>query len=630
MNRTRQEHPSRKVGNTFNTRLEALLRRISGRPDPVATSGFPAPVHPAFPDQGACNNGLAESLTSSLSDARKLATQTSDLLKQYTASCDMLDLVEVARTQCLESRSKLTTLACKLRDGVDSSDGDGSPPNLADKTCVDPLNSSLYLALLPSFLEEVSQSSQMASSLLQEAQKLSMCLNKPGIGTEYREIFIADVRSLEDSLDDLVRRAEEVTVTVQKLREVRRIWSIMVSLDGELRALATNLKDEIKKRCWTQQVGGEAMPPTPESLVPALSSDEYNSVSFEEQIKRLNVHFSDDIVVPLGDMKSALPELLWILLQEKQVSLEKLIRGIRAVDNLLSAVHRQALAMDAIREEAHRLENQIEDAKICYDEYYSSINTELQSTSLDTTVADKGLALSSSVDKISDTANDFLESLHSRVPFISSTSSSTSDGLTLANMQLLHLSTFDATATDRAVRNDSNAYAIRLSGAIKSLLHKRSLNDFYLTSRELTKHLGYAHTLLNSFEGKLEKASQRLAHVIEPESEDADSYISVTLLLEQVLPIEQLLSSAEALIARMRDHQVGRTDSSTVALLSARQGVFNEANAHLDSLRRKLEDYIMQVDRVNESRSSESMESGREVEADSEKVERGDDTVDGR
>lgn len=571
----------------LKTRFESFVRRISNRSDPNA-SNFPMPVHSAFPDQIEHNRVLAQSLASSLNDARELAQKVNELLKQYAASCDLIDSAEAIRGRCLEARSKLGTLAIRLRDGVDSSDGHSPPPNLADPACVDPLHSSTYLAMFPSLVDEVSASSHPSIHLIQEARKLLVSLTRPGIQNGYVEGFMADINALQSSVEDVNRCKEEADTIVQTLKDVRRIWVIVGNIGTDLHTLANTLREEIQKHRWTQQIGGEIMPPTPESLVPVLVADDGRPCSSEQLLKEICNRLSEDVKIPLENIKSSLPEPLRTFLQDKLVFLENTVLEVRTIDRLLSAVRQQTSAMDDVREEAHLLENQIEEAKVSYDEYYNSIKSDRLSLSSDLVADDKESALLGTANEISDRVNAFLSGLHARIPIIGQTPYNAMNELSLKNMGSLEQLSLDASTIDNAVRSDSNAYAIRLSGALTSLLHKRSLNGYYKLYREAILHLSDAHGLLTLSDERCKEAKGKLKIGLTGEGEtlsDAGSSPDADFA-----SITDALSSAEACVIKMREFLASNDDTanedcSAVTLLLSLQERLNEEKLRLDGLK---------------------------------------------
>ncbi|THH10070.1 hypothetical protein EW145_g1570 [Phellinidium pouzarii] len=553
VDRALNQQPLRRNETTFSARLDTLSKRLSTRADPASSAvTFPLPTHSLFTDQSAFNANLVQLLSSELMSARDLLSKADNLVVSYRASCEAIDSAEDVRRGFSELQVKLISTTNRLRDGFKANDGDGSPPDLRHPSCVEPLRSSAYLAMLPSLVEEALQNEQSAMQLIKRARLTSLRLDRPGIDGAYKDYFLDDVRDLELHLDTSMKIRIDTTKDVSLLRDVRRVWSAMDDVTKRLDTIIAELRDALVRHRWRQQIGGEMIPLTPESPRPVLPADVSTPDTAKEQLHVLREHFMQHIISPLDLLCDALPSPLYESVNTRRFSVENCICDAQSMNSLWLDVQRQTTVMESVREEVHAMESRIEDLKVQYDEHFHSMLQGLDSSAglaalvLDGDIDKIQSVLAQSTDGIQTDVRVFVESLHTLVPFISRHPPSPTLDF-FFNKQVIWIAR-DVSRQLSSVREDIRAVSSQLedqNGMFEELYDTNSGSDLMVD--------GYA------------------------------SHSSIKACLDTITKtdaprIGQSISDTRELIIRMRAFPGVQDDATNLGVLSARTSALDEVN----------------------------------------------------
>ncbi|KAI5125054.1 hypothetical protein M0805_007477 [Coniferiporia weirii] len=630
INQALKQHPIRRNEASFSARLHALTKRVLARTDPASSSTtFPLPTHPLFSDQSTFNTSLVRLLSSEINTARGLTSEADSLVSLYHANFETIELVEDMRRELSELNAKLSSTTRRLRDGFQADDGDGSPPDLSHPSCVEPLRSSAYLAMLPSLVEEALQGEQIVLKLVKRARLASSRLVNPGIDDTYRSSFVQEVLDLEAHLDTAVKVRDDVSRAVSKLRDVKRVWLSMDDLTRRLESIMAELRDALARHRWRQQIGGEMTPLTPESPRPVLPAELSTPDEIEERLRVLQGQHTQDIVSPLDLLSVTIPQTLYEYLNSRRRSIESFISDARSMNSLWLDVQRQTSAMECVREEVHALESRIEDTKVQYDDYFllmlrnSDSSSEWPAHDPGSDMDTRESTLAKSADEVQADVKILIESLPTRVPLISRRTPSPGAFSPKKTAETLALRLpFDPAAVDRVVRGDSNAYTMRLSSGMKSLVYKRSSNVFYRTARDVDVLLAGLREDIRTLGKQLEDQSLIFSNTPGTPSmlptNGQSSLASLRIWIDTVTGtdtprIGQCISDTRKSIARMRSFPGVQDDVTNLGVLSARTSSLDEADLQLHRIFGKIETLKAEMTQAEQTEIARLMDKARGV-----------------
>ena len=197
-------HPTSRQSSSFSSRVDSILKRLAVRDDPASpASHFPRPDHPLFPDQRSSNEALMQCLTLEIGKASQLAEKVDKAAKKYRTSYEAVKRVQILLQDVQEVSITLTSIINKFKEGVSSDDQDDVPPDLISE---DPTSHFMFLALLPSLLEETTRAIKDADERI-KASPAALCgLELPGIDKTFREKAASDFQKLT------VLRAETLSI----------------------------------------------------------------------------------------------------------------------------------------------------------------------------------------------------------------------------------------------------------------------------------------------------------------------------------------------------------------------------------------------------------------------------------
>ena len=130
-------HPTARQDANFMSRTNVLNKRALLRGNPAISPMFPKPEHPHFPEQPKCTNEVVDHLTSEMTAALQAVRKVEMCAKEYHASLEAVKQVEAVCKSASELSSRFLSVIDRLKNGIATSNGDGTPPDLATETCLD-------------------------------------------------------------------------------------------------------------------------------------------------------------------------------------------------------------------------------------------------------------------------------------------------------------------------------------------------------------------------------------------------------------------------------------------------------------------------------------------------------------
>ncbi|KAJ4472220.1 hypothetical protein J3R30DRAFT_3298867 [Lentinula aciculospora] len=476
------QHPTARSSSAFITRSDALLKRLQLRGNPaLSTSTFPRPVHPLFPQQSDFNESLAQTLSSEIKHTTELVRNVESLAKRYRASYDAVNRVETLNAAVSTLIVTFDSIVDRLENGIPSSEGDGTPPTLLSHDCLDLGRHSVFVALLPSLLDELAKADQAASELVRQVPPALLHLNFPGVDQEFKSDASAQILRLT-TLRERAQHLNNVTVgRVGRLREARKIWTTMDAMLKDLQLIRREAIDEMDRRRWRQETTNiSGAPPTPESPptipLPLYPFPQYTDL--ESQMSQLSARLDKGVDDPLASLLKTLEAPLKNHLSQSAQNLKGHFARVKRMIDLLRSIHKQTSVMNNIHEECNALQLRIDDITIRYE---SKIEDILNDTPIDEQASDTDESMGNEFSVAHSAAMAFVNSLAERVPLVGQSSQ--------VSFVKRSFSTIDLTSTtqpsglfielpfnlhdiDESVRADCNSYAIRLNGQVRTLEQK--------------------------------------------------------------------------------------------------------------------------------------------------------------
>ena len=168
-------HPSSRQDSVFSARAGAIVKRLSSRENPCSvTSSFPRPTHPLFPDQPSANNTITKVLGEELEIGLSLAAMLERNALDYHAACEAVMGAKHSVTSANELSNSYVSVLHHMLNGVESSDGDGTPPDVTTESCLRETKHATFLALHPSLLQQHDKFDEEVGSVLQASLLLGL------------------------------------------------------------------------------------------------------------------------------------------------------------------------------------------------------------------------------------------------------------------------------------------------------------------------------------------------------------------------------------------------------------------------------------------------------------------------
>ncbi|ESK97436.1 growth arrest-specific 2-like [Moniliophthora roreri MCA 2997] len=535
------QHPSGRLSSSFTSRADALVKRLQLRGNPVApNNSFPRPVHPLFPEQAPFNEMLAQSLSSDILAATSMAKSVDAAAKDYKSKYEAVKRVEMLKDAATEVSDTLSGLIGRLQNGIDGGEGDGSPPLLASTDCLDPTKHSVYLALLPSMLEELGKADNSAGDLSRSLPAALLRLDFNGIDPDFKAGASEVLSKLIVLRGNAQQTRDEVTGRASRLREARKIWSAMDTALKDLELIRREAVDTIDSVRWRQESHStHGAPPTPESppsLPLPLGPSEDNQVAhFSSQMVDLVSRVSEGVYNPLAVLSKTLEDPLKDSLSQTADSLKSHYERVKRIIDLLRSVCGQASAMASIRDESNNFHLRIESLIVRYD---SLIQNVLEDSETDSAAAEMQNQLAC----LKDSSLSFIDDIAHRVPLVSPRSQNTSfikRSYSSLELTANFLSTdqpielpFELQSLDDAVRADCNAYSMRLNGQVRNLEQAAANYQSALMAKD-------ADTAYSSAVVDMDDAEKRLSALKE-------GYTSVVTREDKLQSLADLLPGIES------------------------------------------------------------------------------------
>ncbi|KAH9939908.1 hypothetical protein B0H21DRAFT_755749 [Amylocystis lapponica] len=445
-------HPTSRQDAAFLSRSNALIKRLFMRTNPASSNGaFPNPTHHLYPDQHASNDAITRLLSSELSSAIEQAKKVESCAKDYHASLEAVRRVESACKAASDLSSQLTSLI---------------------EPCLDSSRHSVFLAMLPTILQELQKADEDVGLLLPSARAALLHLDRPGVDPQFKADSASEIERMETLRGDASRAREQVIARASTLSEVRQIWSEMGQAFEELEDIRGDIVDAIERDMWRQHVRPHDAPPTPESPVtslpatPRTGSPEATMTRLEHAEARLEQQVLSPLSAVSPSVGPALKDCMCTMVRYWE------------------SAQKQAVAMAGVQDEVHGLQIQLEELKVRFDKGIQDVLADtLSGANLQQVEGD----LDGELKRCQDSVQTFTDTLSRRVPFVghvhitggvnvvaTKKRFSMSGSFSLDRVQ--HAAQpdfpFDPAALDRAVRADANSYSMMLSGGVKSLEQK--------------------------------------------------------------------------------------------------------------------------------------------------------------
>ncbi|KAH9030162.1 hypothetical protein EDB85DRAFT_1964325 [Lactarius pseudohatsudake] len=478
-------HPSSRQDSVFSARAGAIIKRLSSRENPCSViSGFPRPTHTLFPDQPTANNSITKVLGEELEIGLSLAARLERSALDYHAACEAVRRAEHSVTSANELTNSYVSVLHHMLNGVDSSNGDGSPPDVTTELCLRETKHAAFLALLPSLSQQLDKSDEEAGGVLPIAQASLLGLADINVEPGFKDRLSSAIQRLEDVRAESENTRAAMTERVNLLRDVRKIWISAGSILKDVGTIRGELDDLMEQQKWKSSTASH-LPPTPESVNASLPLSSRTLENATEQVALLQANFDQDVHTGVSALPGVVSPGLRMHLVKCREGLSAILEHSRQMIRLTDNIDRQALAMAAIRDETHDLQARLEDTENRFDMLAEQI---LDGSSLDD-LEDLRLDLASDATSIQLACQTLMDSLPHRVVFVSPDSYGTMISNTLTPGTRRRISppldlTLDAlpsppfeppidlTHLDHVVRTDCNAFALHIAGGVSSLQRK--------------------------------------------------------------------------------------------------------------------------------------------------------------
>jgi len=567
------QHPTSRQSTAFVSHADTLLKRLLLRGNPTGPSStFPCPVHPLVSDQPSSNEALARSLSSDISTAMGLVKKVDRAAKEYRETLEVAKDVEALSQTAQVLSATFTSVHERLTNGVRTSDGHGSPPDLTSKACLDPTQHSAFLTLLPDILKEADRASEKTTLLLRAYRTAVLKLDRPGIDASFKTDAVSEINRLGQQRDATQLAKNEVVARVGRLRDVRKIWDTMEDALVTLEETKREVGDAMERKRWKQQAVQSGTPLTPESPMTILPSPAVSSTDVLKRLDNIQVKLAREVATPLSS-RSVPPEApLTDWLSQSFMGLSTYLDNLKQMSRLLEAIQHQASVMEVVRQEVEDFQIRIEESKIRFD------------TGFQNTLGDGGhgmelveteAILTDDAKELKDAVQYFMDGLSQRVPFVAQrdvpsqarpnfiTKRFTSVDIKLGvspQSAAIELP-FDLTSLDDAVRADSNSYVMRLAGDLRSLDTKKDHYKLAQLAKELDSAVAAtvddidgATRGLHSLKTPLSKVSEgsagdgRIIEQLQMLSQDIDDFSEANRarIARSFSPIRDLLRRMDA------------------------------------------------------------------------------------
>lgn len=492
-------HPSSRQDSIFSSRTSSIIKRLSCRENPTSPySSFPRPTHTLFPDQSSANDSTTKILGEELEVGLALARRLERSALEYHAACEAVKRAEHSVTSTDELSNAYDSVLHNMLNGVESSDGDGSPPDLTSESCLRETKHAAFLALLPSFLRQLDKADQESRIVLPTARASLLGLADTNVEHGFKDRLSSAIQRLQGVRAESDRARVTMTERVGLLRDARKVWVSAGSILTGLGTIREETGDLMEQQKWKSSTTSH-LPPTPESIDASLPSSDKTLANASEQAALLRERFVRDVDAGISALPRSMGPGLRLYLAKRRDVLSAILEHTQQMIRLAERVNKQALEMTAIRDETHDFEVRLEDTKTRLDTLAEQI---LDGSSSGDTLDNSRRDLASDARSIQAACQTFMDSLAHRVIFVSSDASgmglshtqnpslrrrrSSPLDLTLETVQTPVLEPLiDPAYLDHVVRTDCNAFALHLATGISSLQQKMTDLNVVLDARAI-------------------------------------------------------------------------------------------------------------------------------------------------
>lgn len=478
-----------------------MVKRLTLKPDlTLFKSSFPRPCHSLFPDQAASNDLIIKTLSSEIAEAMKLAREAESAVQEYHHRLEAVKRAETLQRRIQDILEQFDHVSNKFANGVQGIDGqgDGSPPDLNTKACLDPIRHTTFLAMFPSWVQEYDRLDQETNSCLIEAEATFARLKiLPGIDDK----FMADLTSLITRLSNQrqsVRLAKEDIVNkVQRLKEARHFGEVLSKAMDAVEDVQAQVIDALERQRWRKSSArNNTAPDTPDSDSPQLHSAPFPFTSVLDQLSNemhtWNGSLSEEVETNFRRLSLTLEAPLSSYLRSSSEGVLHSIQNVHTLISLCRDVIKQATAMSDMLNDASELGYKINEI---LNELEDKRQVILEGNFSPDEVCLLEHDLSSRVSLLQDAVQAFNDGMASRIPLLGY-----SNGMKKSSRSAAHAASsinseerlcrlmdvavpFNISVSNTEIRDEANAVAMRLTNNVQSVL--RSLN--YLHAASLAK-----------------------------------------------------------------------------------------------------------------------------------------------
>ncbi|KAI0248689.1 hypothetical protein BJV78DRAFT_1233619 [Lactifluus subvellereus] len=488
-------HPSPRQDSVFSSRTSTIVKRLSSRESPSSVaSGFLRPTHALFPDQPSANDAIAKVLREEREIGLTLARRLERSTLEYHAACEAVRKAEHSVTSANGLSSTYDSVLHHMLNGVESSDGDGTPPDLTSESCLRETKHAAFLALLPSLLQRLDKSDEEARSILPTARASLLGLGHINVEPDFKDRLLSAIQRLDDVKADSDRTRQVMTERIDVLRQARKIWVSADSILENLGTIRSEMGDLMEQQMWKASTTSN-LPPTPESSHASLPLSDKTLENATEQVALLEASFARDVQAGISILPGAVGPGLRMYLAKRREGLLAILGHTQQMIRLTDNINKQALAMTAIHDEAHDFQVRLEDTGSRFD----VLAEQILDGSLDDDILHKlRLDLASDATSIQTACQTFMDRLPHRVIFVSSDASGAMMPKT-SSPSLRHLAHLD-----HVVRTDCNAFALHVATGVSSLQQKIAHLDVVQDARAVDLKLAALRDTITLAEERLD------------------------------------------------------------------------------------------------------------------------------
>lgn len=419
----KSHHPTARINEGFQSRLNSLKSRISGIVDPSTSRSFPRPLHPAYPDQHASNQYIMNVLSLEMNKARTMggdaAAAADEYQTLYKAVCHVDKLVDDMRI----ISGRLTNATGRLTKGTSSKDGDGSPIDLSSEACLDPMKHMVYLASIPALTWELDEADEAAERAMTEARGTLSDLHEAGVKVDPRLKVSVEAAVVRLEAERLKSEGilDEVSAKSGLLRDARELFNTIgdtTSVIAHMRSELTRAADAQRWQALDVKVADDdeddfeviSKPePTPSTAVEVTPAELHRKVD----------EITSNIAGSISPRQSQLlPALAPNLSQHISTAFDKLAHDIavlREAIRVWEEIVRQAKIMSDVRQDVSALQERIDELKTKLASTRRTVANENVLMDGSALVAKERL-ISSRFVQLQDDITRFTEDLPSRIP----------------------------------------------------------------------------------------------------------------------------------------------------------------------------------------------------------------------